>query len=196
MLLLKIRVKRRTGELRHLRLAFFHDPLEFLGAEDASIGAHEYPVLEVVWHVVAPFYISSSYGSPLKPDGCFENCGQMCISQNSTTLFFLKSSLNLSKGRDVRTTQFVMLKPRCSLIADQQAAFSRLSRFLAELNEIVSKFIAQRADSPGLLEFLPILGVWRKRSRFHGITDSRNSESAIRDGWEAVVNSHVIHGHQ
>ena len=81
-------MKRRARELRHLRLAFFHDPLEFLGAELASIGAHEYPILEVVWHTFAPFYISSSYGSPLKPDGCFENCGQMCISQNSTTLFF------------------------------------------------------------------------------------------------------------
>ena len=52
MLLLKIRMKRRTGELRHLRLALFHDPLEFLGAELAGICAHEYPILEVVWHML------------------------------------------------------------------------------------------------------------------------------------------------
>jgi hypothetical protein len=69
-LLLKVRMKRRTGELRHLRLALFHDPLELLGAEDASICAHEYSILVVVWHIL--LLSTSCYGSPGTPDGCLK----------------------------------------------------------------------------------------------------------------------------
>lgn len=53
--MLKIRVKRNTGELRHLRLAFLHDCFVFLSAELASIGANEHPIGVVVRHIFSPF---------------------------------------------------------------------------------------------------------------------------------------------
>jgi len=55
--MLKVRVKRDTGKLRHLRLALLHYLLKFLVAELASICANEYAIFEVVWHT---FLLSKS----------------------------------------------------------------------------------------------------------------------------------------
>ena len=55
--MLKVRVKRHTGQLRHLTLAFLHYFLKLLGAELASIGANQYAILIVVWHT---FLLSTS----------------------------------------------------------------------------------------------------------------------------------------
>jgi hypothetical protein len=47
---LKVREERHAGELRRLSLAFLHDFLKFLGAEQTSISAHEYAIFIVDWH--------------------------------------------------------------------------------------------------------------------------------------------------
>ena len=61
--MLKVRVKRDAGELRHLRFALPQYLLKFLGVELTSIGATEYAIA-VVWHT---YLLSTSglyYGNP------------------------------------------------------------------------------------------------------------------------------------
>lgn len=69
--MLKVRVKRDTGKLRHLRFASQH-LLKFLGAELTRICAAEYAIVVIVLHTFSfPHFVS--YRNPENQMECLTN---------------------------------------------------------------------------------------------------------------------------